>query len=391
MKIIYPDYKNCSVNLSNSILKHYGLETGHPTLKTVDKALEKNYKNVILLVFDGLGSNLLQQHLQDDSFLRSHKVENITSVFPSTTTAATTSLLTGMTPAEHGWLGWDLYFESTNHVVTTFFSTIKGSSGEQAANHHLAKTELPLTTLINRINESGNAKGYWISPFGDDVLASAVENDSKEFVNLVNYDIKNLNLLFEKIETICATDEQKFIYAYSIEPDNLMHHVGTKDERVTALINYLDQKTAELSEKLEDTLLIVTADHGHITAGEYFCLNKYPEIQKMLMRGTSIEPRCATFFIKAGMHADFERLFKQNFGEWFNLYTKQEVKDGQFFGPGKPHQKSDSFLGDYLAVAISDKSILDYPPANPMKGIHAGLLEDETVVPLIMVNKEKGS
>jgi len=389
MKIIYPSYKNCSVNISNSILKHYGLATEHPTLQTVDQALEKNYKNVILIVYDGLGSTIVQQHLGNDSFLSQHKVQDITSVFPSTTTAATTSIVTGLTPAEHGWLGWDLYFESVDQVVTTFFNTVKGQENEQVADHHLAKTELSITTMIDRINQLGTAQGYWISPFAEDILAAAVKADSKEFINLINYDFNHLDTLFEKLETLCTTDDRKFIYAYSVEPDNLMHQLGTNDERVTKLINYLDKKTAELAEKLDDTLLIVTADHGHITAGEYFFLNEYPEIQNMLRRRTSIEARCVNFFVKDGMHDHFEMAFKKAFGDYFILYTKKEVKDQQLFGPRIPHEKFDSFLGDYLAVATSDKSIMDHRYSNPHAGTHAGLLEDETVVPLIMIEKPK--
>ena len=389
MKTIHPDYKNCIVNLSNSLLKHYGLKTKHPTSQTVDIALKKNYKNVVLIIYDGLGSNLLQQHLEEDSFLHQHKKADITSVFPATTTAATTSIITGMMPAEHGWLGWDLYFKSVDQVVTTFFNTIKGPTNQQVANHHLAQTELPFTTIINRLNQSDKAKAYWISPFVDDVLASAIKPESKDFINLLNYDTTNLDTFFEKIKTLCTTDDKKFIYAYTIEPDHLMHQLGTNNDQITKLIKYLDQKTAELSEQLEDTLLIITADHGHITAGEYFFLNEFPEIQKMLTRRTSIESRCVNFFIKEGMHADFEVEFKKNFGNYFILYTKQEVKQQQLFGPGSPHKKFDSLLGDYLAVATSDKSMMDHRFPNPLRGIHAGLLEDETVVPLILVEKCK--
>jgi len=388
VKIVYPDYKNCSVNLSNSILKHYGVRTKHPTLQAVDEALTKNYRNVVLVVYDGLGSNLLQQHLGSDSFLRKAKAADITSVFPATTTAATTSLLTGMTPIEHGWLGWDIYFESVDKIVTVYLNTVKGKN-KQAAKHHLAKTELPITTIIDQINKSGVAKGYWISPFKDDVLASAVKSGTKKSINLINYDFNNLDTFFKNLEALCSTNEQKFIYAYCIEPDSLMHQLGTKDKRVTNLINYLDQKTAELNEKLEDTLLIITADHGHITAGEYFYLNEYPHIQNMLTKHTSFEQRCVNFFVAKNQHINFENEFKKNFGDYFSLYTKQEVKDEQLFGPGIPHEKSDSFLGDYLAVATSNKSIMDHRVSNPMKGTHSGVLADETIVPLIMVAKPK--
>ena len=40
-----------------------------------------------------------------------NRIKSITSVFPPTTTAATTSMLSGLNPNEHGWLGWDLYFK----------------------------------------------------------------------------------------------------------------------------------------------------------------------------------------------------------------------------------------------------------------------------------------
>jgi len=390
MKITYPDYKNSSVNLSNSILKHYNLKTNHPTLQIVDEALAKNYKNVVLLILDGLGTNLMQQHLAADAFLRKHKVKDITSVFPATTTAATTSLLTGMVPAEHGWLGWDLYFKSVDKTVTTFLNTIKDKAGKQAANYHLAQTELPITTIIDQINHSKAASGYWLSPFADDVLAAAVKPDAKKFINLIDYDLNNLDILFDNIKTLCTTAEQKFIYAYSLEPDSLMHQFGTNDQRITEIINYLDKKTAQLSKQLDDTLLIITADHGHITAGEYFFLNEYPKIKKMLRRQTSIESRCVNFFIKASKHADFEIEFNKNFSDYFILYTKQEVKDNQLFGPGIPHEKFETFLGDYLAVAISDKSIMDQRVVNPLKGTHAGVLAAETVVPLVMVSHAKG-
>ena len=46
-----PDYGNCLVNLSNSILKKFDAETTAKTLPLADPYLEKNYKNVVCLVF----------------------------------------------------------------------------------------------------------------------------------------------------------------------------------------------------------------------------------------------------------------------------------------------------------------------------------------------------
>ena len=44
MNYCKPDYDNCLVNLSNSILKAFGAGTTAPTLKMADKLLEGSHK-----------------------------------------------------------------------------------------------------------------------------------------------------------------------------------------------------------------------------------------------------------------------------------------------------------------------------------------------------------
>ena len=58
-KIIMPNYEHCILNTITSILKYYNVDTPHSSLKSLDKKLNKKYKNIILLVLDGLGSHLL--------------------------------------------------------------------------------------------------------------------------------------------------------------------------------------------------------------------------------------------------------------------------------------------------------------------------------------------
>lgn len=71
--IKYPDYSNGIVNLACSVLKYYGLEQKHPTLPVFDDMLSKNYKNVVVMLFDGLGVDALKHHLSEDSFLRQRR------------------------------------------------------------------------------------------------------------------------------------------------------------------------------------------------------------------------------------------------------------------------------------------------------------------------------
>ena len=69
---LLPDYKNCIVNLPNSILKYFGCGTAGDTLPALDKYLDKKYKNIIVLVLDGMGSSVLCRGLDNSHLLRRH-------------------------------------------------------------------------------------------------------------------------------------------------------------------------------------------------------------------------------------------------------------------------------------------------------------------------------
>ena len=124
-------YNNCLTNLSNSILKYYQVDTFHNSLQYLDKQLiEKNSNHVILILLDGLGTNILNYHLNKNEFLIKNKKKDIFSVIPTTTTAATTTLMSGLNPVEHGWIGWDVYFEDIGKIVTLFTNNLKDSNNK---------------------------------------------------------------------------------------------------------------------------------------------------------------------------------------------------------------------------------------------------------------------
>jgi hypothetical protein len=118
---IFPDNQKNIVGLSNSLLKYFGAPTLHETLPELDQILStEKPRNVIFLILDGLGENILPRHLAENSFLRSNRHCTISSVFPPTTTAATTSYHSGLYPIEHGWLGWMPYYKEYDRVIETY-------------------------------------------------------------------------------------------------------------------------------------------------------------------------------------------------------------------------------------------------------------------------------
>jgi hypothetical protein len=370
MTIIYPDYKNSLLALSASVLIHYGVTTPHATLPTLDRLFAKNYKNVVVMLFDGMGKAILEHHLSPETFLRRHLTDTILSVFPSTTTAATTTMYTGCSPAEHGWLGWSLYFPEAGGNVNIYPNTLFGLGGKPAADYHVAGRYLKYKTITRKISEASdgfiNATG--ISPYSEHKAGSVGE-------------------ICSKVTEICRAPRRSYIYTYWPQPDQDMHELGTGDPKITEIISDINASVEALCRELRDTLVIVTADHGLLDTG-WLYLADYPDVMDCLVRLPSIEPRALSFFVKDGRGAEFETAFQRNFGEYFMLLTKEEVKTARLFGGGEPHPRTDGFIGDYLAVATGDISIDCSPTPDrgkAMKAAHAGLTEDEMRVPLIAV------
>lgn len=361
---MYADYNNGLTNLACSILKHYRAEYHHSTLSIMDRLLEADYKNVVVMLFDGMGVDALNYHLPDNSFLRQHFIKEYSSVFPPTTTAAITTLESGLTPAEHGWLGWSLYFSEIDKIVNAF-NNMEKFTNSQAAEYHVAGRYLTYKSLYEKINDTGNAKAYSVSEFGSNKIAT-------------------LDELIDEVTKLCRQDGDKYIYSYWKDPDFAMHEYGCYDSRVTKILMEIDRKLNNLCQELQDTLLIITADHGHINLTHYE-LSDYPDLQRMLRRPTSIEAKAAAFHVKGEYLSEFPIIFREIFGEDFILLSKQDVIEQKIFGDGTPHPKFEEFIGDYLAIAVRDKGIVNYSYSNKFVSNHAGMTEKEILIPLIIV------
>ena len=361
------DYEHSLVSLASSVLKYFGAEAKHPTLEEMDVLLAKGYENVVVMLFDGMGTAILDKHKEQSPFLRSHMRGTISSVFPPTTTAATTSMQSGLTPLEHGWLGWTLYFGEIDKNVCVFVNTEYGTE-EQAAAFNVGKTYIPHTTLEDEINEAGNAKAYFISRHAKIKIDSVQE-------------------ICENVKNLCAQKGKKYIYTYWNQPDHDIHDYGTTDERVAEQIKFIDESVQNLCGELENTLVIVIADHGLVDV-KWASLQDYPEICECLIRTPSIESRALSFFVKEGMQDVFKDRFLKAFGKDYILLSHEEVLKSGIFGDDAPHEKFDEFVGDFLAIATSDLCIEPFAlDEHPFVGMHAGLCEDELNVPFIVIEK----
>ena len=131
------------------------------------------------------------------------------------------------------------------------------------------------------------------------------------------YPCKSVSEICNTVEQLCSDDDTKYIYTYWHQPDYDLHDYGTKHEKITADISAINEAVESLCQKLKDTLIIVTADHGLIDTTWQF-IPDYPEIAMCQLRMPSIESRALTFFIKDGMKTQFENSFNRHFGDFYS-------------------------------------------------------------------------
>lgn len=330
----------------------------------MDRALTKDIRGVVLLVLDGLGSAHLEEFLGEGSFLRRHKVRDLSAVFPPTTVAATPSLRSGLFPGEHGWLGWTMYFPALNENVDVFGNT-QQFSRTPAWEQHAAQTLLPYPQLAGRLVKEGKANAAAVSAH-DEVYARTFED------------------LVAQVTRLLARQGKQYVYAYYHQPDSAMHTYGVRSREAREAVLALDRQVEGLARSLPpDCLLAVTADHGLVDAVP-LALEDYPEIQNMLARPIFLEPRAAAFAIKEEYRPDFPRAFKAAFEGEFLLLSREELLASGLLGPGEYREDLSGYVGDFIALAISDKALYMKKEHCRIVGMHAGLTGQEFRVPLII-------
>ena len=377
MRIELPDYNNCCVNLTCSIQKYFGIEPKHRTLNMVDNELAKGYKNVVVLLLDGMGQKILQDILPANSFLRKNFVQELSAVFPSSTVPATVSLKTGLTPAEHAWWGHFLYFKNLGQTINVYTNTDMFSR-KKAPKEDVAHYNIPYLSFLDQISERNpDLHAYTVCP------ANARDNFSTSQVTC-----NSMTDMAEYITTLCNLDGKRLIYGYLDSPDSEMHKFGYNSPEVSKLLNDLNYQVEDLCQKCPNTLFLITADHGQVLNNEVRDLMHYPDFVDTLYMMPTGCTRAMSFVVKPDRQKEFKKLFDKYFSDKFILFSKKEVLQKGLLGTGIPHDELDNLLGDYLACATDDCSFVFstiYGTAHPEPiGIHGGLTLPEMRVPLII-------
>lgn len=366
MKKISLDPKNTLTNVGNSILGFFDVPKFHDSFAPLDKVLKETKKEKIaLILLDGMGKVIFETYKNDIPFLYSHILTEYKSVFPPTTVAATTTLTTGKYPIETCYLGWTQYFDTRKAFINVFPSN-NAFDHSQFFSPSVTSLELRTTYIWDLINKTLKHNATNISSFFKKTFNK--EDDFEAF--------------FEDADKLIK--EHDFVYVYSTNPDHLLHEHGIKNEVIRENVIYLESKVKELVENNPDTLFILTADHGFADIEE-INFKLHQDFLDTFNDGVfSIEPRFATVSVKD--EAKFLELANKYYSDYFYIKTKKELLEEHAFGYGEPHPLFDLTTKNYFLIA-KDKYCF-YQSEEPIgfKGTHAGSLDSETEIYLLIFN-----
>ncbi len=399
---IRPDYEgNCLSNVPSTALTLLGKRSNRPTLShdALEGVETSGAENVILMVCDGLGMNEWLRKPATGFFGTLSKkgaVKPITTVFPSTTAAAVTTVSTGLTPQEHGLPEWYVYMEELGEVVVALPFTRVGERGTDTLKGILpAKTLIDDTTIFQQAGD-----GVSCTSFVSRGLAKTVYTRVSRAGSEVSPYTTSSDLAVSLRRHVEKARGKNLIYVYWSYVDTIEHIYGPGTDEAyveTSLISHALQEgfLGKLDrEAAKRTLVILTADHGQLRVQpeNTLYMNRWGKLKRSLRKspkGKPIPPwgsaRDAYLAIEEGKVDETKAYLQERLdGVATVLETGEAIRDG-LFGINKPSKRFRRRVGDLMILPHDNKTVwyrYAEGDALSLRGHHGGLTQDEMTIPL---------
>ncbi|BCO33089.1 nucleotide pyrophosphatase [Thiohalobacter sp. COW1] len=383
--MIKPDYHGGSlVNLMQSLRAALGTGGSDACLPLTGLDLKElaAARHILLVVIDGLGENVLRQ-FPDSSLARASR-RILTSVFPTTTASAITSLLTGRPPRQHAVTGWFQWLREAG-VVATILPFVTRAGGVDLRKLGLSVPQVidtrPFLADVERTCRAWLPEAIVNSPYSTTLTAPAVRTGYASLERLGEGLVQQLRL----------QPEPSLTWIYWPELDSCMHHEGVASPATAVLFEALDEWWVGLTRELAgtDSLVLLTADHGHIdtAADRHVRLEQHPELRDCLTLPLCGEPRAASCYVRPRARQRFEDYVTTQLAGYCTLLPAADLVAQGWLGPGESHPELDSRLGDYVLLMKDNYVIKDtLGDERPFSfaGVHSGASREEMEVPLIV-------
>jgi len=367
---VLPDYAGgCIANLVPRLVT--GTATSIGSSDWMPEVAE-HASQIVLLVVDGLGWEQLRARSALAPTLSSGAGIDraITSIAPTTTAAALTSITTGRPPGDHGILGYRLV--DGDQILNMLRWTLgNGPNGD-------ARRSVPVREYQPIPPFPGSAEAVPVVSkvdFGGTGFTAAHLGDSPLHAYRMPSSIA--------VEVSARLDAgTPFIYAYYDGVDKVAHAYGFGPHYDAELIA-VDRIVADVAAILPPgAVLLVTADHGQIEVGTRVELLGREAMG--MTRFFSGEGRFRWVHAKPGTQADLVALLHEVYGDTTWVRTRDQLIDDGWFG-GR--------LADGFAERLGDIALVPYEPIafvdpadigeSRLACRHGSLTTDEMLVPLV--------
>ncbi len=408
-RFIYPQYSNnCISNIPQTILQIFDVENQKSKLPLEDKITEvctEKINKVVLLVIDGFGFNQFLKHHEENQFLANlankGEVHPLTSVFPSQTTNALTTLNTGLTPQEHGLFEYFIYLKDIGVVNALRFERI----GYKSKNKLIEEGFNPNSMLLKGNTIHSTLKEEGINTFTHINASNAFNACSKLIFkgSTIVPAVKTSDLIVRLRKNLEENKDSNAYFFVHIDPiDTVSHEYGPESEEcnveLTAityllhreLVQKIDPKTAK------ETLFLLTADHGGVTVNpqetSYLNPKAMLNLQTEKNRKTIVptgSPREIFLHINEEKLAQTKQWLLQQIGEKAQIIETKEAAKKNLFGLGTTSEEFFERTGNLMILPHRNETVwFENPEGRRLtyRGQHGGLNEDEMLVPFAIAN-----
>jgi len=319
---------------------------------------------VVLLVLDGLGWSALEAHRSLLPNLGRLEGGPITTVAPSTTASALTSLATGLAPADHGIVGYRMRVEGA--VLNVLRWTTDDGAGPDpfVVQRHDAFLGRPVPVVTRG--------EFRTTRFTEAHLRGA------RFVGW-----STTSALVQLVRRLVVAGE-RVVYAYYPGVDSVAHEFGLHDEFFRAELIAADRLVGELVDALPpDTTLLVTADHGQVHIGHEGWIGL--DALAPLVDAYGGDGRFRYLYARRGAGAELLAAARDEVGHQAWVLSRDELFDGGWLGPGEVRPAVRRRVGDVILAARDPVAFVDpsYTRESQLLAGHGSLTPDEMLVPLL--------
>lgn len=358
-QLILPKYGcGCVTELMPALL-------GHTSGETLPASFAADGPR-LLFVLDGLGWEQLLEHADIAPTLAGMTGGPITTVAPSTTAAALTSITTGLAPSEHGIIGYRMVVD--DQVLN---SLRWGTDLTPDARASIPPAMLqPYPPFLGEALTLVTKAEFRKSGFTQAHLRGG---------SMVGY--RTPAIMVHEAARVLA-EGTSAVYVYYDGVDKVAHEYGL-GSAYEAELHFADRLVADILAAVPaGTSVVVTADHGQVDCGR----GVVPIDRDVLAlsSGLSGEGRFRWLHAKEGRNADLAAAAEASHGNSAWVRTLEQILDEEWFGPAMNTDVRDR-LGDVALLPFDPIAFEDPQDSGPFEliGRHGSLTSAEMLVPCV--------